>query len=80
MPERERRHFVFETAVLMRAADAGCDIARVPIEARYAGYERRPSRFRPVLDTLRIAGAVTRFIVEGGARPRGLLVALGTLS
>lgn len=79
VPARECRHFVFETAVLIRAAEAGCDFARVPIEARYAEYVRRPSRFRPVLDTLRIGAAVTRFIVGGGARPRGLLIALGML-
>jgi glycosyltransferase involved in cell wall biosynthesis len=77
VPARECRHFVFETAVLMRAAAAGCGLVAVPIEARYAGFEQRPSRFRPLLDTLRIAGAVTRFILQRRARPRGLLIALG---
>jgi hypothetical protein len=79
VPPRECRHFVFETAVLMRAAEAGFDVARVPIEARYAGYQRRPSRFRPILDTLRIAGTVARFILGGMARPRGLLIAIGVV-
>jgi glycosyltransferase involved in cell wall biosynthesis len=79
VPARERRHFVFETAVLLRAAEAGGDIARVPIAARYAGYVQRPSRFRPVVDTLRITGQVGRFMLRGGARPKGLLIALGLL-
>jgi glycosyltransferase involved in cell wall biosynthesis len=79
MPMRERSHFVFETAVLLRAADAGCAIARVPIAARYAGYVRRPSRFRPIVDTLRIARSVGRFMLGGKARSRGLLIALGLL-
>jgi glycosyltransferase involved in cell wall biosynthesis len=79
MPVRERRHFVFETAVLLRAAAAGFEIARVPIAARYAGYVHRPSRFRPVVDTLRIARSVARSIVGGGERLKGLLIALGVL-
>ena len=79
MPARERRHFVFETAVLLRAAEAGCDIARVPVEARYGGYVRRASRFRPIVDTLRITGAVARFILGGGAPAKGMLIALGVL-
>ena len=78
IPAHERRHFVFETAVLLRATEAGGDIARVPIAARYAGYVQRPSRFRPVVDTLRIAGQVGRSLVRG-ARPKGLLIALGLL-
>ena len=79
VPARERSHFVFETAVLLRAAEAGCEIARVPIAARYAGYVHRPSRFRPIMDTLRIARSVARFMLGGGARSRGLLIALGVL-
>lgn len=77
VPDRERSHFVFETAVLMRAAEAGGDIVRVPIAARYAGFVQRPSRFRPVVDTLRIARSVARFLLTVGVRPRGLLIALG---
>ncbi len=79
VPESERNHFVFETAVLLRAAEAGCEITRVPVAARYAGYVTRPSRFRPVIDTLRIAGSVGRFLMTGGARSKGLLIALGLL-
>jgi glycosyltransferase involved in cell wall biosynthesis len=79
MPARDCRHFVFETSILMRAAAAGCALERVPIAARYAGYEHRPSRFRPVMDALRITGSVARFILRGGARPKGLLIALGML-
>jgi glycosyltransferase involved in cell wall biosynthesis len=79
VPDSERHHFVFETAVLLRAAEAGGEIARVPIAARYAGFVQRPSRFRPVVDTLRIAGQIARFILGGRARPKGLLIALGLL-
>jgi glycosyltransferase involved in cell wall biosynthesis len=79
MPARDCQHFVFETSILMRAAAAGCALERVPITARYAGYEHRPSRFRPIVDGLRITGAVARFILRGGARPKGLLIALGML-
>jgi glycosyltransferase involved in cell wall biosynthesis len=71
VPAHDRSHFVFETAVLLHAAGAGGEIARVPIAARYSGYVQRPSRFRPVVDTLRIARSVARFILGGGARPKG---------
>lgn len=79
LAERECRHFVFETAVLLRAAEAGCAFERVPIRARYAGYVLRPSRYRPIVDTLRIAGAIAAFLIGRRARPRGLFVALGML-
>jgi glycosyltransferase involved in cell wall biosynthesis len=79
VPARERRYFVFETVVLMRAAEAGFDFARVPIKARYAGFVQRPSHFRPVVDAVRIVGAVTRFLLHAGLKPRGLLIALGAV-
>jgi len=79
VPEAERSHFVFETAILLRAAEAGFDFARVPIKARYQGFVLRPSHFRPVFDTLRIVRAVTGFLVTRGFKPRGLLIALGAL-
>ena len=75
MPAAECRHFVFETAVLLRAAEAGFRFARVPVKARYAGYLRRRSHYRPALDTMRIVWAVTKFLVLRGLRPRGLLIA-----
>lgn len=74
--EREMTHFVFETAILLRAAEAGFGFFRVPVAARYHGFVHRPSHFRPFLDIARITAMVTRFIVSGGFRPRGLLIAL----
>ncbi len=75
LPVAERQHFVFETAVLLRAAEAGFRFVRVPVKARYAGYLRRRSHYRPALDTLRIVRAVTKFLVLRGLKPRGLLIA-----
>lgn len=79
VPEAERSHFVFETAILLRAADAGFDFVRVPIRARYQGFVQRPSHFRPVIDTLRIIRTISGFLVRRGLKPRGLLIALGVL-
>lgn len=79
MPERDRRHFVFETAILLRAAERGIHFARTPIPARYSETPHRPSHYRPVKDTLRITWAITRFLLARGLRPRGLLIALGLL-
>jgi hypothetical protein len=51
----------------------------VPIKARYKGFVQRPSHFRPVLDSLRIFRAISKFLVKRGLKPRGLLIALGVL-
>ena len=77
VPERLATGFVFETAALMYAAEAGLTLATVPIETRYAGFQHRPSHFRPVADFLAIFAAVARFLVERGLRPSGLLPSLG---
>ncbi|HUS54706.1 MAG TPA: glycosyltransferase family 2 protein [Thermohalobaculum sp.] len=79
IPEAERAHFVFETAVLLRAAEAGFAIVRVPIKARYLGFVLRPSHFRPVIDTLRIVRTITKFLIARGMKLRGLLIAIGAL-
>jgi glycosyltransferase involved in cell wall biosynthesis len=79
LPKAERAHFVFETAILLRAAEAGFAIVRVPIRARYQGFVLRPSHFRPVIDTLRIVRSVSGFLITHGLKPRGLLIALGAL-
>jgi len=79
VPETERAHFVFETAILLRAAEAGVGFVRVPIKARYQGFVLRPSHFRPVLDTLRIVRTISSFLITRGLKPRGLLIALGAL-
>jgi len=79
VPVTERAHFVFETAILIRAAEAGFAFVRVPTRARYQGFVLRPSHFRPVIDTLRIVRTITRFLITRGLKPRGLLIALGAL-
>jgi glycosyltransferase involved in cell wall biosynthesis len=79
LPETEQSHFVLETAILLRAAEAGFDFVRVPVRARYQGYVMRPSHFRPVVDTLRIVRTIIRFLIMRGLKPRGLLIALGAL-
>lgn len=79
VPAAERAHFVFETAILIRAAEAGFAFVRVPIRARYHGYVLRPSHFRPVIDTLRIVRTIAGFLITRGLKPRGLLIALGAL-
>ena len=75
----DTQHFVFETAILMHAADAGAPFVRVPIAARYGDVVKRPSHFRPARDTWRIMGGIARFILRGWFRPKGLLIALGLL-
>ena len=77
LPERQRRHFVFETAALLHAARAKLDFVKVPVAARYAGFVTRPSHYKPLVDTLRITCAVTHFLIRNGLKPRGLLIALG---
>jgi len=76
VPNAERTHFVFETAVLLRAAEAGFGFVRVPVKARYGGHVQRRSHYRPLLDTLRIVWTVTRFLLARGLRPQGLLRSL----
>lgn len=79
VPEAERSHFVFETAVILRAAEAGFDFFRVPIKARYQGFVQRPSHFRPIVDALRIMRILLGFLIKRGLKPRGLLIALSVL-
>lgn len=79
MPERDRNNFVFETAILLYAADAGIPFTRVPVSAKYVETPHRRSHYRPVLDTLRITWCITRFLLARWGRPRGLLIALGLL-
>ncbi|GMG85007.1 glycosyltransferase family 2 protein [Paralimibaculum aggregatum] len=79
IPRSYCRGFVFETALLLHAADIGTRFVTVPVRARYGGHLRRASHFRPVADFVAITLAITRFIVSRGFRPRGLLIALGLL-
>ena len=75
----ERQNFAYESAILMHAADQGIPFVRTPIAARYAGYQQRPSHFRPTRDTLLIARVITLFLLRRFLRPKGLLIALGLL-
>lgn len=77
IPLAARQGFVFETAALLHGAEAGLAFAPIPISARYEGFQQRPSHFRPIADFLAITGSVTGFLLRRGARPRGLLRALG---
>ncbi|MEM7505718.1 MAG: glycosyltransferase family 2 protein [Pseudomonadota bacterium] len=77
VPPGRRRGFVFETAALMHAAEAGLPFAEVPIAARYKGFQHRPSHFRPIADFMAIFGAVTAFLLSRRLRVRGLSRMLG---
>ncbi|MEM6906716.1 MAG: glycosyltransferase family 2 protein [Pseudomonadota bacterium] len=77
IPKRLCRGFIYETALLLYAAEAGARITPVPIAARYKGFQQRPSHFRPIADFLAITATVTWFLLTRGLCPRGLLVALG---
>ncbi|MEM7526928.1 MAG: glycosyltransferase family 2 protein [Pseudomonadota bacterium] len=79
VPEKHSQGFLFETAILIYAADSGTRFATVPIEARREGYVLRPSHFHPIWDFIRIFALVTRLLAARGFRPRGLLIALGLL-
>jgi glycosyltransferase involved in cell wall biosynthesis len=76
VPAAEIDGFLFETAILLRAAAAGYPFVTVPIPARYEGFVRRKSHFDPLKDFLRIAALVTRFLLRHRLRLRGLLVCL----
>jgi glycosyltransferase involved in cell wall biosynthesis len=52
-------HFEAESAVVVRAARSGLRVATVPVRLGFAD-GRTTSHYRPLLDSLRIAGAVTR--------------------
>ena len=55
--------FEAESAVVVRAARAGFRIITVPVHLGFAD-GRTTSHYRPLLDSLRIAGAVTRARLE----------------
>lgn len=77
LSDADKQKFAFETAILLYLAEIGVPFRRVAIEARYAGYQIRPSHFRPGMDTLLIARAITVFLARRFFRPKGLLIALG---
>lgn len=74
VPPEESRHFVFETAVLLRAGAAGVAFRRVPIAARYRGVVLRPSHYRPLVDTFRIISVVSSHLVGRTAQKGAQLI------
>ncbi len=55
--------FEAESAVVVRAARRGFRVVTVPVRLGFAD-GRTTSHYRPLLDSLRIAGAVTRARLE----------------
>lgn len=76
VPATEIDGFLFETAVLLHASEAGFPFVTVPIAARYQGFVHRPSHFQPLNDFFKIAAMVMRFLMKRRLRLRGLLVSL----
>ncbi len=54
MDSKAEGGFAFETRALITAAELGLPLLLIPVEARYPAH-RRPSHYRPVRDTVRIA-------------------------
>ncbi|MEL7152840.1 MAG: glycosyltransferase family 2 protein [Pseudomonadota bacterium] len=79
IPQRHAHGFVYETAMLIYAANAGARIVPVAIKARYDEVLRRPSHFKPAADFAKITWMVTEFLILHGMRPSGLLKQLGIL-
>jgi glycosyltransferase involved in cell wall biosynthesis len=61
--------FVFESEILIEAADHGIHTVSVPIESRYEE-DRRASHFRPLRDVSRITRMIAWRLVRGGFMPR----------
>ncbi|MCP5195612.1 MAG: glycosyltransferase family 2 protein [Gammaproteobacteria bacterium] len=74
----ERRGFVFESELLIRAAQHGHYPASVAIATVYPA-QGRPSHYRPWRDTLRITAMVAWELIKRGLYPLGLLRSLGLL-
>jgi len=62
--------FVFESAILIRAAHAGIPVRGVPIQAVYPP-QGRPSHYRPLVDSLRITRMVAGALLRRGLHPQG---------
>jgi glycosyltransferase involved in cell wall biosynthesis len=67
--------FVFESEILIEASRLGAGCAAVPVAAIYPP-SARPSRFRPVLDVLRIARMVAWKLLARGLYLNGLASSL----
>lgn len=71
-PEKGRRGFAFESALLIEAGRQGRYPLAVAIETIYHPHGR-PSHYRPWRDTLRIVDLVARSLFRRGMYPVGLL-------
>jgi glycosyltransferase involved in cell wall biosynthesis len=67
--------FVFESEILIEASRLGAGCAAVPVAAIYP-LSARPSRFRPVLDVLRITRMVAWKLLSRGLYLNGLASSL----
>lgn len=67
--------FVFESEILIEAARAGYYSIAIDIDTIYAA-DARPSHYRPLRDTVRIARMVAGKLLRRGLYPLGLLRAL----
>ena len=61
--------FVFESEILIEAAQHGIATVSVPIESRYEE-DRRASHFRPLRDVSRITRMIAWRLLRGGLMPR----------
>jgi len=64
-----RGGFVFESEILIEAAQRGIHTVSVPIQSRYED-DRRASHFRPLRDVGRITAMIAGRLVRGGFMPR----------
>ena len=75
IPHGTRRDFVFESEALIEAAWHGVPIVAVPVDSIYPR-GARISYYRPVRDTVCIAGMVAGRLLRRGLYPTGLLRSL----
>ena len=74
--ETKSDKFVFESEILIDAADLGIFCTSIPIDTIYH-QQSRPSHFRPATDTWAIVRMVARKLILKGLYPIGLMRSLG---
>lgn len=75
VPYDARASFVFESEILIEAAQAGVEVVCVPINPVYSS-RSRPSHFRPVVDIARIVRMVAWRLLARGLYLQGLVRSL----
>ncbi len=75
-PHGDRRGFVFESELLIRAAHQGYRLTTVAVTTLYLA-QSRPSHYQPWRDTWRITVMVAWELIKRGLYPLGLLRSLG---